>query len=339
MMTRLSYIICGLLIAAGTTQVAHAQLLPNLGGQRAGISALNFLKMDVSPRSQAMGGANIGLTADGMAASHNPALMAQNTDAHLTINDLVIGAGMHQAWFSGIYPLTNSTSAVGLSVNYFSSGAMEVRTEFQPLGTGEYFYANQFAAGLSYSKMLSQRFSFGATLKLVREQLAQYKNTTVAADLGLLYTTDVKDLKFGIVVKNFGGNSALSGDALEVAFNRTAVSVDQYTVPTVFRLGASMVPLKSEEQSLMVAMQLEHPNDNSENIRIGLEYEFKELLFVRLGYKINVPNETLPSLGMGYKLRLGRHSMMMNYGVNITDHIGMFHGFGLDVAINRDKRE
>ena len=63
------------------------------------------------------------------------------------------------------------------------------------------------------------------------------KNHTVAADLGFQYTTDVKDLKFGIVVKNFGGNSALNGDFLEVDFNRTAVNLDKYPVPTVFRLG------------------------------------------------------------------------------------------------------
>ena len=140
-------------------------------------------------------------------------------------------------------------------------------------------------------------------------------------------------------MKNFGGNSSLSGNDIEEVFNRTGVTLDQYTVPTVFRLGASIVPLQMDDQSLLVAVQLEHPNDNSENIRIGLEYEFEKLLFVRLGYKINVPNETLPSLGMGYRKSIGRHSVMINYGVTITDHIGMFHTFGLDVSINRDKRE
>lgn len=339
MMKRLPHILLCLLTFFGVTTATQAQLLPNLGGQRAGISALTFLKSDISPRSLALGGANIALTGDGMAASHNPALIAQNENLHLSISDLVIGAGMHQAWFSGIYPFSNSTSALGVSMNYFSSGAMEVRTEFQPEGTGQYFYANQFATGLSYSKVLSDRFSFGTTLKLVHEQLASYSNTTVTADLGFLYTTDVKDLKFGIVVKNFGGSSALSGDEIEVDFNRNGVSLDNYTVPTIFRLGASMVPYKTDDQSLMVAIQLEHPNDNSENLRFGLEYEFKKLLFVRLGYKLNVQHETLPTMGFGYKLHVGRHSMMVNYGVNITDHIGSFHGFGLDIAINRDKRE
>lgn len=318
---------------------AGAQLLPNLGGQRAGISALTFLKNDISPRSMALGGANITLTADGMATAHNPALMAQLEKMHYTVSDLVIGAGVHQAWLSGIVPFRSSTSAAGLSLNYLSAGAMKVRTEFQPEGTGSYFYANQVAVGLAYAKKLSDRFSFGAHLKYVHEQLAQYKNNTVAADLGFLYTTDVKDLKFGIVVQNFGGNSSLSGDYFEVGFNRTPPVMDKYNVPTVFRLGTSVKPLKTDHQSLMFALQLEHPNDNSENIRLGVEYEYSQLLYVRMGYKLNVAGENLPTIGIGYRSRLGRHTMMVNYGVNATQFLGTLHAFSLDFGINTDKRE
>lgn len=318
---------------------AGAQLLPNLGGQRAGISALTFLKNDISPRSMALSGSNITLTADGMATAHNPALMAQLEGMHYAVNDLVIGAGVHQAWLSGIVPFNASNSAAGLNLNYLSAGAMKVRTEFQPEGTGSYFYANQLAIGLAYARKLSDRFSFGANLKYIHEQLAQYKNNTVAADLGFLYTTDVKDLKFGIVVQNFGGNSSLAGDHLEAGFNRAPPALDQYNVPTVFRLGASVKPLKTDHQSLMCALQLEHPNDNSENIRLGVEYEYRQLLYVRMGYKLNVAGENLPTVGFGYRSRLGRHSMMVNYGVNATQFLGTFHAFGLDFGINTDKRE
>ena len=69
------YILFSILFTGG---LAQAQILPNLGGQRAGISALTFLKNDVSPRSIALGGANLTLSTDGMAAFHNPALMSQN---------------------------------------------------------------------------------------------------------------------------------------------------------------------------------------------------------------------------------------------------------------------
>lgn len=316
-----------------------AQLLPNLGGQRAGISSLTFLKNDLSPRSMAMSGANLTLSADGMSSFHNPATMAQAKGIHFTANDLLLGAGIHQSWFSTIVPLKSSSSALGLNLNYLSSGAMKVRTEFQPLGTGAYFYANQLAGGLAYSQLLSDRFSFGANLKVVHERLAQYTNTTVAADLGFLYTTDVRDLKFGIVVQNFGGNSALSGDFLEIDFNRSNVTLDKYAMPTVFRLGASINALDQEDQKVIVAIQLEHPNDNSENLRIGAEYNFKDLIMVRGGLKINVLGQRLPTLGLGYRARLGRNTLMVNYGINSTQYLGTLHAFGLDLMINNDKRE
>jgi hypothetical protein len=318
---------------------ASAQLLPNLGGQRAGVSTLSFLKNDISPRSMALSGANLTLSADGMSTVHNTASMSQVSGIQIAASDLMIGADINQSWFSAIVPLKSSTSAIGVNLNYLSSGAMKVRTEFQPEGTGEYFYANQFAAGVAYSKLLSDRFSFGTNIKVIHEQLAQYSNTTVAADLGFLYTTDVKELKFGIVVQNFGGNSSLSGIDLAEEFNRQPVSVGQYSVPTIFRLGASMKPIEKDDQSVMVAIQLEHPNDNSENLRIGVEYEFKKLLYARAGYKINVAGENLPTLGLGYKIRLGRNTMMINYGVNATQYLGTLHVFGLDFMLNNDKRE
>ncbi len=330
------HIIIALLVFATN---GHAQILPNLGGQRAGISTLTFLKNDISPRSMAMSGANLTLSADGMSAFHNPALMSQSEFARVTASSLALGAGIQHGWLSGLVPLKGSSSAFGLNLNYMGTGAMKVRTEFQPGGTGELFYATQMAAGLAYAKTLSDRFSFGINMKYINERLAQYTNHTVAADLGFLYTTDVRDLKFGIVVKNFGGNSSLNGDYLAVDFNRNGVSLDQYAVPTVFRIGAAMKPIQQETQSLMVAVQLEHPNDNSENIRIGVEYEYRELLYLRTGYQINVAGQRAPTFGVGFRPRFGRNILLINYGVNFTQYLGTLHAFGIDIGINTDKRE
>lgn len=327
------------MIATLFTGTSTAQILPNLGGQRAGISTLTFLKNDASPRSLALGGANLALDADGMSTSHNPAVNAQLDQTHFAFSDLMLGATIHQGWVSGVVPLNSSTSALGLNFNYFSSGSMKVRTEFQPNGNGTYFNSNQFAVGLSYAKMLSNRFSFGANLKYVRERLAQYTNNTVAADLGFLYTTDVHDLKFGIVVSNFGGNSALSGDFLAVDFNRSTPSLDKFSVPTTFRLGASIKAIEKENQSLLAAIQLEHPNDNSENLRLGLEYEYRKMIFVRIGYKLNVKSEILPTFGAGYRTRLGSHTVNINYAANATSYLGIIHSLGLDIGINKRERE
>lgn len=216
---------------------------------------------------------------------------------------------------------------------------MAVRTEFRPEGTGQLFYAVQSAIGLAYAQQLSDRFCFGVHLKYVREQLAQYTTHAAAADLGFLYTTDRKGFKFGIVVQNFGGNTRAIGQHLAVDFGRDSVTTDRFSVPTVFKLGASIVPWQSDVQSLTVAAQLEHPFDNSENVRLGVEYERRKLLFLRTGIKLNVTGQAAPTVGIGFRPRFGKHRLMVNYAVNPTRYLGTLHSFGLDFTLNTDKRD
>lgn len=217
---------------------------------------------------------------------------------------------------------------------------MEVRTEFQPNGTGELFYVSNNAIGLTYAKSLSDMFSMGLTIKYIYEQIAKYTNHTAAADLGFSYKTDFKDLRFAVMVQNFGGNSTLNGDFLAVGFNRDSASIDlnPYTVPTVFKMGLSMVPYKSEFHSVLVIAELNHPNDNAENFRIGAEYNYRDLLFARAGIKLSVEGQRLPSFGIGLRSRIGAHPLRIDYGVNPTNFFGMQHNFGLFFQFNKMER-
>jgi hypothetical protein len=59
---------------------AQAQLLPNLGGQRVGISAFQFLKIGVGARGVAMGESFSAVANDVSALYYNPAGLAQMAD-------------------------------------------------------------------------------------------------------------------------------------------------------------------------------------------------------------------------------------------------------------------
>lgn len=315
---------------------AKAQLFPQLGGQRAGISALTFLKMDVSPRSAGLAGANICLTGDAYATFTNPATLAEVETFSL--------AGSNTFWIADInYAYLTATThnpragTFGFSLSALNSGPMEVRTTFQPEGTGELFYANYFTAGLSYSKSLTDQFSWGVTGKYVQERLAEFVAQTAVVDLGFLYETDFKDLRFAVMVQSFGVNSTLKGNVtLDTTFNRKTLSLDSYPTPTVFMLGISMIPWKSadEKQSLTTLLQLNHPNDNAENIRIGLEYNYKNLLFLRAGYKINVSDQNFPTGGVGIRTRAGRHPLVFDYALDPMKYLGVVHRFGLNFTLN-----
>jgi len=335
-MRKLVYIFV-IVLGFGMTEL-QAQILPNLGGQRAGLATFSFLKNDVNPRSAAIGGASVAVNTEGYSTFSNPAYGADLSGVNASYSSYFVGAGVHQGYFSVIMP-TENASAFGVSVNFLNSGEMDVRTEFQPDGTGQKIYASTVGVGLTYSKRLSDMFTFGTTVRYINESLAEYKNNTFTIDLGFAYQTDWKDFSFAVMLQNFGGNSTLKGDYLEVDFNRNGVPLDNYVSSSVFRLGFSMVPFKRDKQSLAVNFELQHPSDNAENFRIGLEYEYLKLIYFRAGYKMNVEGHKWPVFGLGVRTHVGVHKLVFDYAAVPTSHLGFQNTLGLSFTINNDKRE
>jgi hypothetical protein len=326
-------------IAILAATCAKAQLLPVYGGERAGASALSFLKNDVSPTSVAMGGASVSLAGDAYSIYNNVAAMADLRTNHFAITHSFLGAGINQSFGSGMIALKKQSSVLGFSINSLNSGAIEERTEFMPGGTGRMIYVNNIAFGASYAQQLSTRFSMGATLKYVYENLADFTNHALNVDLGFLYKTDYKDLKFAVLVRNFGSGTSLTGDYLASSFNRTpGTTLDKSTLPNVFSMGLSMVPWKIERHSILVAFQLNHPNDNSENYRFGAEYNYMDILMIRTGYKISVQGQTLPTFGFGLRMMMGAHPLFIDYAANPTNYIGVQHQIGLRFNLNKSER-
>jgi hypothetical protein len=324
-----------------TAFVTQAQILPNYGGERAGISTLSFLKNDLSITSTGMAGASLAIDGDAYSIISNPASLTQLKYNSYALSHLFIGAGINQSYFNGVYGLDDQVSKLGFSINSLNSGAMEERTEFQPEGTGRKVYVTNMAFGLTYSRRLSEVFSAGVTLKYIYENMAGFTNHNATVDLAFIYETDVKDLQFAVMVQNFGGNSSLNndGNALPVLFNRdTEVSLDDNSVPTIFKLGASFKPLNTERQSLVISLQLNHPNDNAENYSLGAMYQIQDLLFFRAGYRINVRDQDFPTFGFSYRINLGAHPLYIDYGANPTNHLGLQNTFGLRIGINKDSR-
>jgi hypothetical protein len=334
-MRRIQYTLWFFLLA---TTALQAQLLPRLGGQRAGISALTFLKIDPSPRSAAMASANVAVLGDAYSTNTNPASLADVDKLTFAASNTFWPAGINLAFFSGVMP-TKKAGVFGLSVTSLTTGMMERRTEFQPDGTGQFFSASNTAVGLSYSKRLTDYFSYGVTLKYVNEQLAEYMAHTGVVDLGFLYRTDFKDLSFAVAMQSFGTNSKLKGDYEPDGLNSKPVTLGSYPAPTLFKLGVSMIPWKTDDKSLTTTIQLNHPNDNAENIRIGLEFEYKKLLYLRAGYKINVDDQVYPTAGVGVRAHIGKHPLHIDYAVDPTRYLGWIHRFGLTFAINKMERE
>ncbi|MCS7074831.1 MAG: PorV/PorQ family protein [Bacteroidia bacterium] len=302
------------------------------------ISSLTFLKIDVSPRAAALAGSLTGTGGDSYAIQWNPAAMADIENLSFATSNTFWVAGINHSFFGATMP-TKKIGTFGFSAVALNAGSMERRTEFQPNGTGEYFHAYNVAAGISYAKKLTEMFSYGLSVKYVNETLDNFTAHTGVIDLGFLYRTDFKDLKFAVLLQSFGLNSKLSGSKPYDPVNNSPISLESYPSPTVFSIGVSMLPIKTDKHTLLTALQLNHPNDNSENIRIGIEYVYSNLLAFRTGLKINVKDQPYPTLGLGVKTRLGKHPMQIDYAVDPLLYLGWIHRIGISLSLNRDTRE
>lgn len=317
---------------------AFGQVFPNYGGERAGLSALTFLKNDINPRSVAIGGASSAISGDAFSVISNPAALVQLSDRGFTLANKFIGAGVNQSFVSYANPMKDETSVWAFSLNSLTSGFMKERTEFMPGGTGREFSVVNMAFGATYAKLLSDQFSFGVTLKYVYEHVAGFNNHTAAVDMSFLYKTDFKKLQFAAVLQNFGGSSSLaSREDIPVTFNRTTgIALESNPVPTVFSIGMSIEPYRQDKHAILASFQISHPNDNSENIRLGAEYSFDDIFFGRLGYKLNVLGHVFPTAGVGFAMPAGMgQTFMVDYTITATRFFGSQHLIGIRYMMSK----
>ena len=104
--------------------------------------------------------------------------------------------------------------ALGISVTQLNYGEEEVTTVTQPEGTGELWSAMDMAAGLSYSRNLTDRFSIGGSVKYIQQKLWNESASAFAIDVGLLFITDFNDMRLGMSISNFGTDLRMDGKEL-----------------------------------------------------------------------------------------------------------------------------
>ena len=264
-------------------QQSSAQLIPNLGGQRAGISAFQFLKIGAGARGAALGETFVAIANDASALYWNPAGLTQFSANEAIAAHTWYVVDLKHEFFAGAYHLSPS-DAVGFSVISLHTADMPVTTETQPFGTGNFFSYGDVALGLTFAKKMTDQFSFGVTLRYVEETLDVLKMRGVVADIGTYYWTGIGSSRFAVVVSNFGADVAPSGQATEFSGEQVS-SFQSFSPPTQFKIGFAMEPFQTENSHVTTSLELNHPNDNAENVHLGIEYQWEQWLWLRTGVK------------------------------------------------------
>ena len=313
-------------------QLLAAQLLPNLGGQRVGISTAQFLKIGTGPRAVGMGEAYVAVADDIESLYYNPAGIAL-FDQHAVFfshTQWVVDVGLEYA--GAAYHLDGSNT-IGVAITYLHTDDMKETTELQPFGTGRMFGFADFLIGFTYARNMTDQFSFGLTTKFMQETIAELTMNAVLFDLGTYYKTGWRSTRFAVSVSNFGSDMSPTGTSIITDLNNQQNEVNAYqsfAPPTIFRIGLAGELMDRPNHRVTGAIQLNHPNDNAENINFGVEYWWNETLALRGGVKTAQAEESF-SLGVGLHFPITMADFRLDYAYTQFGRLGNVNRFAVQL--------
>jgi len=300
------------------------------GQNRAGTAGAPELRIPVGARYLAMVGAPIA-TVTGLESIYwNPAgldFSTASTNALFSYRSYIADMNVNFAAVSG---RLGDLGSVGLSFRSLNIGEINVTTMDQPDGTGQIINPSYFILGLTYSKQLTDRVSIGASINLINESIDRASATGFSFDFGVQYKNllEVEGLDLGVVVKNLGSSIKYDGNGLYTQAESTVgdrgptylkIDAASAELPSEISVGLAYERKFDEENAVTFAATFQNNNYTYDDYKVGAEYSFKDLLFVRAGYLYS-PQSTDDT-----------PNIFQNYTVGVGLNLKQFSGIDLSV--------
>lgn len=226
-------LLVGLLVAAGTSRPARAQI----GG-----AAVVFLQIEPDSRSAGMGNAGVALADNAYAIFWNPAGLAfqEGTEASLTHSNWLpeFNAGLFYEYLVAKHHIPG-WGTFGAHLTYLFLGEHEGRdAQNNPTGT---FKSYDLAVGGSYAFKVGERLGVGTGVRLIYSNLAPGQQVgsqetkagvSVGVDLAMLYQTPTFSLGGIDTHVDLGFNLANMGPKIQYSDN-----AQSDPIPTNLRFG------------------------------------------------------------------------------------------------------
>lgn len=261
-----------------------------------------FMAIGVGGRALGLGGAYAALANDATAAYWNPAALSRiNYPDIVIMHDERFGSLVNYDFASVALPYGHDASVAFSILRLGVDGIPDTRNAWVDVnGNGlfdddnrpdyskiTYFNASDWAVYLSYAKQSTEEFSYGANVKLIRRDLAEHSATGIGFDIGLLYSP-LPDLFV-----------ALNAQDITTTWVAWSTGRIELITPTL-KLGSAYffelfggrfaptfdVDLRFEHRRFASVAYVKIPYLGAASIdpHIGLEFDFKNTVAVRLGY-------------------------------------------------------
>ena len=352
-MKLVSLLVVTSLLFVGVTTVSLAQ-----EPYRVGTTAVSFLEIGFGSAGSSMGDAYVSMANDLSSIYWNPAGLAymEKSEAQFTYQPWMVDINTS---FAGVGLAIPTVGTLALGIYQVDYGENEVTTLAQQDGTGEFYSANDLAISLSYARKLAQWFGFGATFKYVGSSIWHTKASAIALDMGVLINTqffsptgDKADgLQIGMSISNYGTRMKYDGIDLIYPIDLLPETEGNYRdtpgqfklqgweLPLIFRVGVSLNPIQFGNNKVTVAADALHPNNNSESVNVGGQYELNiptfGSFFLRGGYKAIFMNESQygATFGGGFLMYLfGNMALKMDYCYRDIGLLGTTNSYTMGIT-------
>jgi hypothetical protein len=324
-------VIAALLVAVGMFAVQDTWA----GGfNKAGRTSFQFMKIGIGARQSALGEASVAMIEDANGTFWNPACIGGIGSAEASFSYASWFAGM--GYFAGAAGFSlGDIGVVAAGVSSLKYGDIQEALAIGGISdtrTGNTFTGSDMMVTLSFAHRFSDALWIGVTGKYVAEKLFTYSSSAAAFDIGTLYNTGFKGIRFGMSFQNFSRS---------VRFLSAAVSDREdegYDIPLVFRVGVAanlagsdgIVDL-GESNRVSVSLESVNSNDYGDRWHVGAEYGFAEQLFLRAGYRINYDEGNF-SCGVGLRQAVGGMDLRLDYSFVNYEYLESPHRITLSVG-------
>jgi len=288
-----------------------------IAGNRSGTVTAQFLKLPLSARAVAMGGAEVAVADGASSIGFNPAGL-------MSVQNYGFGAS-YTSWFANIqYEYAGAAmrlgdiGTIGASATVLTTDDMIETTPAFPEGTGRTFRSSEYAFSLAFARQVTDQFMLGINAKVIQSNLynTELGASSFAFDIGTLYDIPVLQSRIGVSLTNIGKDLQY--------INET------YSLPTALRFGVLVDIVKQENHKVVTTFQITRLNDADEQYNVGAEYTLENMFALRGGWKFGYDQENVTG-GFGMKLMTFGIDGEVDYGYNNFKYLPGTHSFTIEL--------
>ena len=252
-------------------------LITGLSAQEwAGYSG-GFLRVGMTARSIAMGGAFTAEKDHGFAAFYNPAWTAflMKKQVGFSYSELSLDRRLSGTSFATSLPPT-----AGLGIAWASAGVTDIQGRNSAGEKTVMMQTGEDAFMVTFAQRVLPWLAVGANIKILQHQLPvneEYEGTGIGFDIGFLFKSG-KTTTFGLMIQDLSSNYQWNTGAL---YAEGRAYKDNF--PTIYRAGTKLL-----YKSVIIVADAGFITDHESFIsflpRIGTEYTYQDIYYFRGGF-------------------------------------------------------